>query len=97
MMSPESFFYLQEREVYYEHTVENKEASLPSLTFCENLLIVQEKKYSLSTITGVRIMQVEFRKNLRAFSQGQRKLSVITRCRRVRLYLHKQQTEAEPL
>ena len=44
MMSPESFFYLQEREVYYEHTVENKVASLPSLTFCENLLIVQEKK-----------------------------------------------------
>ena len=44
MMSPESFFYLQEREVYYEHTVENKVASLPSLTFCENLLIVQEKE-----------------------------------------------------
>ena len=96
MMSTESFFYLQEREVYYEHKVENKVASLPSLTFCENLLIVQEKKYSLSTITGVRIMQVEFRKNLRAFSQGQRKLSVITSCRRFRLYLHKQQTEAEP-
>ena len=69
MMSTESFFYLQEREVYYEHKVENKVASLPSLTFCENLLIVQEKKYSLSTITGVRIMQVEFRKNLRAFSR----------------------------
>ena len=96
MMSTESFFYLQEREVYYEHTVENKVASLPSLTFCENLLIVQEKKNSLSTITGVRILQVEFRKNLRAFPQGQRKLSVITRRRRVRLYLHKQQTEAEP-
>ena len=44
MMSPESFFYLQEREVYYGHTVENKVASLPSLTFCENQLIVQEKK-----------------------------------------------------
>ena len=43
MMSPESFFSLQEREVYYKHTVENKVASLPSLTFCENLLIVQEK------------------------------------------------------
>ena len=101
MMSTEGFFYLQEREVYYEHTVENKVASLPSLTFCENLLIVQEKKNSFSTITGVRIMRIEFyRKKLRAFPQGQRKLSVykiiLTRCRGVRLYLHKQPTEAEP-
>lgn len=47
MMSTESFFYLQEREVYYEHTVENKGATLPSLTFCENMLIGQEKKYPL--------------------------------------------------
>ena len=73
MMSTESCFYLQEREVYYEHKVENKVALLPSLTFCENLLIVQEKKYSLSTITGVRIMQVEFRKKFKGFPPGTKK------------------------
>ena len=35
-----------------------------------------KKEVSIVCITGVRIKRVEFRENVRAFSQGRRKLSV---------------------
>ena len=45
--------------------------------FRENLSIGQEMKCPLSVLTGVRIKQVEFRENVRAFFfQGHGKLSV---------------------
>ena len=73
MMSPESFFYLQEREVYYEHTVENKVASLPSLTFCENLLIVQEKKIFVVNNNGCPYYAGWILKKFKGFPPGTKK------------------------
>ena len=46
--------------------IDIKVFALPRLTFCENLLIGQDKGL-LSVLTGVRIKQVEFRGNVRAF------------------------------
>ena len=57
-------------------------SALARLTLYENLFIGagQEKSVRCPQLTGVRIKRVEFRDNDRGFPQGQRKLSVITKC-----------------
>ena len=69
-------FDLQEGKVHY-----NKVSALVRLTFYENLSIGQIRyRCLLSALTGDRIKRVEIRENVSDFSQGQRELSVITRC-----------------
>ena len=65
-----------------QHPVDNKVSALARLTLYENLFIGagQEKSVRCPQLTGVRIKRVEFRDNDRGFPQGQRKLSVITKC-----------------
>ena len=50
-----------------QNTLYNELSALARLTCYESLLIGAEKKSLLSTITGVRIKQVEFRENVWIF------------------------------
>ena len=58
MMSTERFL-SSRRKGLLQHTVDNEVSAIARLTFSENLLIGQE--------ISVRIKQVEFRENVRAF------------------------------
>ena len=75
------FLYLQ-KKVYYSTPWTIKCPHFSRLTWYENLFIGagQEKSVRCPQLTGVRIKRVEFRDNDRGFLQGQRKLSVITKC-----------------
>ena len=76
-----AFLSLQKKGLL-QHPVDNKVSALARLTLYENLFIGagQEKSVRCPQLTGVRIKRVEFRDNDRGFPQGQRKLSVITKC-----------------
>ena len=76
-----AFLSLQKKGLL-RHPVDNKVSALARLTLYENLFIGagQEKSVRCPQLTGVRIKRVEFRDNDRGFPQGQRKLSVITKC-----------------
>ena len=76
-----AFLSLQKKGLL-QHPVDNKVSALARLTLYENLFIGagQEKSVRCPQLTGVRIKRVEFRENDRGFPQGQRKLSVITKC-----------------
>ena len=76
-----AFLSLQKKGLL-QHPVDNKVFALARLTLYENLFIGagQEKSVRCPQLTGVRIKRVEFRENDRGFPQGQRKLSVITKC-----------------
>ena len=76
-----AFLSLQKKGLL-QHPVDNKVSALARLTLYENLFIGagQEKSVRCPQLTGVRIKRVEFRDNDRSFPQGQRKLSVITKC-----------------
>ena len=76
-----AFLSLQKKGLL-QHPVDNKVSALARLTLYENLFIGagQEKSVRCPQLTGVRIKPVEFRDNDRGFPQGQRKLSVITKC-----------------
>ena len=76
-----AFLSLQKKGLL-QHPVDNKVSALARLTLYENLFIGagQEKSVRCPQLTGVRIKRVEFRDNNRGFPQGQRKLSVITKC-----------------
>ena len=76
-----AFLFLQKKGLL-QHPVDNKVSALARLTLYENLFIGagQEKSVRCPQLTGVRIKRVEFRDNDRGFPQGQRKLSVITKC-----------------
>ena len=76
-----AFLSLQKKGLL-QHPVDNKVSALARLTLYENLFIGagQEKSVRCPQLTGVRIKRVEFRDNDRGFLQGQRKLSVITKC-----------------
>ena len=76
-----AFLSLQKKGLL-QHPVDNKVSALATLTLYENLFIGagQEKSVRCPQLTGVRIKRVEFRENDRGFPQGQRKLSVITKC-----------------
>ena len=76
-----AFLSLQKKGLL-QHPVDNKVSALARLTLYENLFIGagQEKSVQCPQLTGVRIKRVEFRDNDRGFPQGQRKLSVITKC-----------------
>ena len=76
-----AFLSLQKKGLL-QHPVDNKVSALARLTLYENLFIGagQEKSVRCPQLTGVRIKRVEFRESDRGFPQGQRKLSVITKC-----------------
>ena len=76
-----AFLSLQKKGLL-QHPVDNKVSALARLTLYENLFIGagQEKSVRCPQLTGVRIKRVEFRENDWGFPQGQRKLSVITKC-----------------
>ena len=81
-LSQQKAFQPLQKKGLLQHPVDNKVSALARLTLYENLFIGagQEKSVRCPQLTGVRIKRVEFRDNDRGFPQGQRKLSVITKC-----------------
>ena len=81
-LSQQKAFLSLQKKGLLQHPVDNKVSALARLTLYENLFIGagQEKSVRCPQLTGVRIKRVEFRENDRGFPQGQRKLSVITKC-----------------
>ena len=81
-LSQQKAFLSLQKKGLLQHPVDNKVSALARLTLYENLFIGagQEKSVRCPQLTGVRIKRVEFRDNGRGFPQGQRKLSVITKC-----------------
>ena len=81
-LSQQKAFLSLQKKGLLQHPVDNKVSALARLTLYENLFIGagQEKSVRCPQLTGVRIKRVEFRDNDRSFPQGQRKLSVITKC-----------------
>ena len=81
-LSQQKAFLSLQKKGLLQHPVDNKVSALARLTLYENLFIGagQEKSVRCPQLTGVRIKRVEFRDNDRGFPQGQRKLSVITKC-----------------
>ena len=86
MLSTEGFLPASERKgkVYYRtHFILNELSALARLTCYESLLIGTEKKCLLSTITCVRIKQVEFRGNVWIFLKNcvrNNEVSVLSGC-----------------
>ena len=81
-LSQQKAFLSLQKKGLLQHPMDNKVSALARLTLYENLFIGagQEKSVRCPQLTGVRIKRVEFRDNDRSFPQGQRKLSVITKC-----------------
>ena len=88
-LSQQKAFLSLQKKGLLQHPVDNKVSALARLTLYENLFIGAGQEKSVRCrdmssrcpqLTGVRIKRVEFRDNDRGFPQGQRKLSVITKC-----------------